>query len=385
MRDVSQRWKDSIGSVNRWATEVEWSNDNFAYTGGTARLESGSVTQDSTAQVRWTCSLVLHDAPFGKDGINPFTTRIRIRHGLAYSRTQSELLSLGAYKVMTTSRSRAENGLTITGDSYERFLLNARLRKPWKAPAGSAESRLDRLIHSVKVLASAPIVWDGVASVWLPSTLIERDRWDAIDGSTGSTSIARTVGGRIFADPQGAFVVRPVPSLEDPTSWAAQAGPGGVLVNSTEELTNENTYNEVIANGESTDGETPAVGPGISADTDPLSLTFIDGEFGEKTYFYTSQLLTTLTQCKKTAASMLAPLLGLRQQITFDSLHDPSKEAGDVGLVTGVDGQDERVILDSVTYDLLGGPLQANTRTTQTRLAGDQAEAPDDTGESEAA
>lgn len=383
MRTTSRRFADAIPGVNRWTTVIEWSNDG-GVTWQQADLIEGSVTADATSQVRWNCQLSIIDAPFGRHGINPFTTVMRIRHGIAWSMvpTDRELLGMGRYKIMTCSRTRSEPGrINLTGDSFERVLLNARYRRPWKAPAGYADGRLAQMITSQ--LPKATVYWHpDVTPRWLPATMIERDRWEAIDGGQAAGSIAKALGARIYTNGDGVWVVMPTPSLEDPTSWGADIGPGGILINSSDEYTNEYVYNAVVVTGESTDEEVDPVGPLWVVDSDPYSLTYFwreadHGGFGQKPKYYTSQLITTETQALEAGRGLLASSLGLRQTITFDSLHDPRKEPGDVGLVTGVDGQQERVILDAVTYDLLGGPLQATTRTTQTRLAGDVSE---DTG-----
>jgi hypothetical protein len=216
----------------------------------------------------------------------------------------------------------------------------------------------------------------------LPSILAERDRWPLIDGGPADGSIAKSLGARCFTDGNGAFIIAPTPSLEDSPSWSAVNGPGGVLINSTEELSDENTYNMVVASGENTDPDTDPVGPQIVGDSDKASLTYYlrfpdDGGYGQKPFFYTSQLFTTERQCWLAASGRLADLLGLKQQITFDQLHDPAKEPGDVGTVTMPGGNTENVILDAVTYDFSGGALSAQTRTTATKLAGDIEQAPD--------
>jgi hypothetical protein len=56
MRAVSERFAALIPHVNRWTTEVEWSNDGFA-TFDTAGLVAGAVTASSLSQTRWTCNL----------------------------------------------------------------------------------------------------------------------------------------------------------------------------------------------------------------------------------------------------------------------------------------------------------------------------------------
>lgn len=377
MRKVSARWRDSVGRVNRWITVVEWSNDG-GLTWDEAGLVSGSVTASSTSQVRWSMALTVHGAPIGRDGINPFTTRVRIRHGME----GEPLLGMGVYGVQSVQRSTdTPDQVQIGGLSFEQYLIKARFPEPFVLPRDEAKAQLQQLVTNV--LSEAVFLWKKVdAGRMIPKITADRDRWAIIDGPRDSPSIARALGARVYVDGDGTWIIAKVPTIAAAPSWKADAGEGGVLITSTEELTRDGVYNMIVASGQSTDGEQPPVGPGIAMDLDPLSLTYAlkspdDGGFGRCPRFHASQMLTTVGQAQTAAEGMLAPYLGLKQQITFDSVHDPSKEPGDVGIVQTPDGP-QRVILDAVTYDLLGAPLSCETRTTATRLDGSTEEAPDD-------
>lgn len=385
MRNVSRRFRDSIGRVVQWQTVVQWSNDGWVTWDEAGLSEEGSVTAASTSQIRWTMSLTLVDVPVGRYGINPFTTQIRIRHGMA----GEPLMGMGVYRVTSVIRSLVDEHLVeVSGSSFEAYVIAARYTRPWVIPADEAKNQLQTIIKGA--LPDADFVWRGIDhGRRLPKVTIERDRWPLVDGGRNSPSISRSLGARTYVDGDGTWIIAPVPTLADPPTWEAEAGEGGVLIGATEDLTNEGVYNVIVANGISTDGERPPVGPGVAMDTDPLSLTYAlktpnEGGFGICPRFHASQFLTTIGQCQVAAEGMLAPYLGLKQQVTFDSLHDPSKEPGDVGIVRTADGL-QRVILDSVTYDLLGGPLQCQTRTTTTRLDGANVEAPDEEDTEEAA
>lgn len=382
MRSVSARFADSLGGACQWATEVDWTND-----GGTtwtaARFISGTVTASGTSQTRWACSLVLDGVDIGRDGLNPFSTQLRVRHGLRWGR-ESELIGMGVYQVTTVSRSSTTpTQVSVAGESFEAYLIEARVPTPVTIAAGPAGTVLPALIRDV--LPDARIAWRGVDQDQLvPKMVVERDRWPMIDGPKDATSIARALGARVFCDGDGTFVVSPVPALTDEPSWTAEAGRGGLLIEATEELSSDGVYNAIVVWGEQTDGGAVA-GPGIAVDNDPFSLTYFykpvsEGGFGPRPRFYTSSLITSDEQASTTARAMLAPLLGLRQRATFTSLHDPTKEPGDVGRVLTAGGL-QLTILDSVTYDLLGGPLSCETRATATRLAGDVVDAPEEGSE----
>ena len=379
MRRVSSRFRSRLAGVNRWVTLVEWSNDG-GRSWRPARLAGGSVTASQTSQTRYECSLTLVAAEVGRDGINPFTTRLRVRHGIAYSNHPDdvELVGLGVYRVEEVSRSLTGQTVEVRGSSFEAYIIDARFVTPRTLPAQSASTMIDELIR--EVMPDASIAWRGITPTdRVPKIIAERDRWELVDGSRDSTSVARALGARVFCDGDGVFVVAPVPALTDPAVWTATTGEGGLLVDSTEELSSDGVYNSVVVWGESTDGETPPAGPGIAVDDDPLSLSYIGGPFGQRPRFYSSQLITTKEQADRAARGMLAPYLGLRQRVSFSALHDPTLEPGDVGTVDTPSGP-QKMIIDSITYDLGGGPMSCETRATATRLAGSIVDAPEEEG-----
>lgn len=380
MRAVSARWRQMVGSVVRWTTRCEWSNDGGQVWRDCTYLGGGTVTAASTSQIRWTCQGITITGP-DVDQINPFTTRLRILHGMA----GEPPLPMGVYVVTDREQSSDyADAYTVTGKSFELYLQRARFLTMQTSYPQPARVLLNTLI--TKVLPRAQISWrPGVdADLPLPSITEPRDRWPLIDGDRDATSIARALGARVFAGPAGGWTVAPVPTLQDPPVWEAREGRGGVLLSHSESLSSEGVYNIQVVNGEALDGDTPPFKAGIAADLDPLSPTYTerspdDGGFGPCPRFYASPLIRSTAAAQKAAQGMLAPYLGLKQKITYSQMHDPAIEPGDVGIVHTKWGP-RRVILDAVTYNLDGGPLSGETRTTATRLAGQITDAPQDTG-----
>lgn len=370
MRSASARFQAQIGHWNRWETSVEYTND-----GGRnwlpATFLSGSVTRSFNSQVHWVSNLKIADVSLSAASINAFSSQIRLRHGLP-----GETLPFGQYKITDAAFSSDDRAvLDIKGSSHEEYLLRARFVSTRKFPAQSASTLATTLIR--EVIPGASMAWE-LDDDTLPKIIESRDRWPLIDGDRDAVSIARSLGGRIFAGPSGNWIARPTPTLYDEPVW--EASEGGVLFSHGETLTDEGVYNIIVASG---DG---GIKPGIAMDLDPNSPTYVkkpvtEGGFGDHVRFYTSELLTSSAKAQKAAEAMLAPYLGLRQQVTFSQAHNPLLEPGDVGIVQTVNGP-RRVLLDEVTYDLLGGPLQAQTRTTATTLVGDAYVAPTETGDS---
>jgi len=345
-------------------TEVHFSNDGWR-TSQEATFVDGTCTASALSQIRWTCDLTLADVTVGLDGLNGFSTQIRIDHGMK----GEPLLPMGVYKVSTTSWSDAGATVKVKGLSHETYLQAARFITARTLRPAAASARTAALIQ--EVIPGAIVAWE-VDDVYLPGTTVARDRWAFIDGNSSSPSIARSLGARIYAGPNGNWIASPVPTLSDEPVWEASSA--DVLLDFSEELTDEFVYNIVVADGQSTDTDTLPFPSGIAMDLDPTSPTYVNkpvtqGGFGQKPRFYKSELLRTQQQAQRAAEGMLAPLLGLRQSISFSQAHNPALEPGDVGTIHTSAG-DRRVLLDELTYSLTGAPLTGQTRTTATTLVG---------------
>ena len=373
MRTVSDRFSALIPYPNQWVTEVSWSNDGWA-TSNAATFVDGTVVCSQLDQIRWsTQDLTLAEVPLGLTGINAYSTQIAIRHGLP-----GELLPFGLYKVTYATRD-GRTRVKVKASSLEISLIKAAFVSTRALPAQPASKLAAYLIR--EVLPGAPVAWE-CDDTDLPKLTVAQDRWGTIDGDRNSTSIAKAVGARIYAGPAGNWIARPVPTLTDDPVWEAAEGDGGVLISHGEELSADEVYNTIVVSGQSTNTDYPPFKNGIAQDLEPSSPTYVkkpvtSGGFGLSVKFYSSEMITSHAKAQAAAEAMLAPCLGLRQQVTFTQVHDPRLEPGDVGLVHTIDGP-RRVLLDELTYSLTGQPMQAKTRTTATTLVGDSYVPPDD-------
>lgn len=384
---VSDRFRAQLGPDGspQWVTTIEWSND-----GGRewrpSTFVTGAATNSRTSQIRWTCSVTVTDVAFGPGGIDPFTTRIRARRGIRYSiHEQPELVGVGVYEVQKAKRSEEDDALiVITGQSFEGYLKKSRIYRPRTIRAASADVMLEALVH--EVLPKASIDWHPSIdrNMLLPQLVSVTDRWGTISGGRDARSISQALGAEFYPDGDGIWKVWPVPTLADVPMWEIEQGEDGVSLGLGEELSNEGVCNVEVVVG--TAGGN-VIGPGIAKDTDPSSPTYVgrsvdDGGFGEvAAEEYQSQMITNQLQCETVARSRLANRLGLRRVLDLGFLHNPLMRAGDVGVVHGF-GERNKIILDTVPIDLSStpGPMQCQTRTTQTRYAGQISDIGDDTG-----
>lgn len=365
---VSPRWKATVPASPRWVSEVAWSLDGRTWR--PTKLHEGTVVDDATSQVRWSLNCTVSGVEVSRADLSPFGVLLRPRIGMVHGPGDIEWIPLGLYRAAVTGRVTAGSRVALEGDSFEIALMDDEFPAVRQFPRQAASQLLELLVHETMPSARLRFL---VQDETMPAFVTEDEsRWNVIDGRTDSPSVARALGARVATDRIGAFAVMPTPSLEDPAVGTVEAGE--LLISSSERLTREGVYNRVAVRGESSDPDIPPVGPFIVEDDDPLSPTFarsdpLRGGYGPVTYHYSSPLITNQVQALRTGQSILAPKLGLRQQIDFATRFDPSYDSGDVLLVRGPGGL-RPTLLDRLSIDLVGATMDAACRATQTRLAG---------------
>lgn len=359
--------------------DVQWSNDRGA-TWTPVRVREGTVTADRTSQTRWSMNATLELGPtMDLNGVNPYHTRVKARRGIKPLRGDPRWFSIGQYRVSKTTKAYGDV-IQVEGESFEKYVQDYRLIVPRTiggGPGDTGQVIVEALIH--EAMPEAGFLWlMGSTDALIPTIQQDQDRWALIDGDTDSTSVARAIGAEVYCDGDGTFVVAPVPELTDEPVWTVEHG--GALVSTSNELSRENVYNVVVANGESTDSDKAPVGPGIAWDDDPNSPTYagpdplnhpeLAGAFGLVTRYYTSPLLVDDVGCQNAAQSILANALGLQKNVSFDALTNPTLVPGQVVRIEVDEGLYENHVLDSVSYGLADPTMSCTTRASQTTLLG---------------
>lgn len=363
---MSARWQASIGGLVRWHTRVQWSPNGRTWTD--LQPVECSVTENAGQQVRWSLSATVR----GADGLDTDGSLVRV---LVTHTGTGETLQKGLYRVESVSRSLYSDRVQVSGVSLEQALIDGRLTKPTRYRAATARERLAGLIGGV--LPGAAVTFDRGTDPDrpLPQQLVDRDRWEAVSGGPDAKSVAKALGAVVYADHEGRFRVSPLSaqSLTSTPTRQLRSGPGGVLLDASRQTDRESVRNVVVVKGASTEQGAKVVGPVVVIDDDRDSRTYarsnpLLGGFGPVPLFYTSPLITTVAQAEKTARSLLAPRLGMRQQIAFEQLYDPSVEAGEVHQLEG--GTSLKAVLDSVTFDLIKRTMTGQCRASSSDEAG---------------
>lgn len=366
MFGVSARFLAGL-RVARWVPEVSWSLDGATWLPCT--LHAGTVQASATQQARWSLSgLRVSGVEVDRRGFSPYGTRLRVRLGMAHSATDVEYVPLGVYRLEDVDRGLTGRTVETSAKSFEQQVIDARFVTPRVIPPTSARLLTQALVR--EAVPGALVRW-SVDDTILPRIVAERERWEVLDGPSDATSVARSLGARIYCDGQGIFTAAPVPTLADAPVWTADTGEGGLLLDGNESLSRDGVYNAVVVTGESTDPDVPPVGPGIAVDDDPASPTYWGGPFGMVPRFYSSPLLRTQVACEKAALGMLQPYLGLRQTARLQ-LVNPALTPDDVIDVRMPDGSLQASVVESVSIDLANpsAGMEVSLRSAATRLAG---------------
>ncbi|MFD9107135.1 phage tail protein [Streptomyces bottropensis] len=371
----------ALGQATARPVRAEWSNDG-GQNWTPAKFGSGGVTPDRTAEVRYSASVELLDAPRGRHGINSVSTEIRLWQGIGVTRRDVEWIPAGRYTVDRLRRTRLGVSLDLLG--REDVIRGASLPTARTVGPDTAQACAGVLIG--EALPATPVAWrDGVkASTQLPAVVVDEDRWAALSGGTDSsgtaTGIAASLGAEVYADAQGVIVFAPVPTLADAVVW--RIGRGLVTAQPAQEETAEGLVNLWAVSGDSGSGTVP-VGPAFAWDDDPASLTYAGPDpvsdplapqrlglpgVRVRTGRYTSPLIGSMSQATDVARARLADSLGIQSSLSFTSVCNPALEAGDVVEVEVESGVWERHLIDSCPYTLGGITQTCQTRTSTRRL-----------------
>lgn len=331
-------------------------------------ISGGAVTADATSQQRRSATVAIANPalwpanPFAM--LSPLGSELAIDYGIVLLDGSTEWVPLIRGPITDVARQRpvsdSDGALQVTVADRSYTVAERRFDQPTQTIVGAtAVSEIRRLI--TEALPGA-VVTDLTGSTQVAAQLdIERERW-----ADGVEKLADSIGAEVFANPVGAFIIRFQPTLPGVPAWIANTGDGGVLVSLDERQTREFAYSRVVASGQRTDG-TPPVWAAVS-DTDPTSPTYVNGPFGVKTRFYSSQLLTTTPQCTTTAAALLERTRGMAGGVSLTTVVNPALDVGDV-LSIRDEVADTSHIIDSVTIPLTAGdPQFILTRSTQLPL-----------------
>lgn len=396
MYAVSTRFLDTLRDSHSFYTYAElWYNGSL--TRGNIAVVDGSITVDRTAQIRRQLSVTLGDTTlfpkYVQSPLAPFGAEIRIYQGLQYLDNTQEVVPLGVFTIEEVDRedspSQQYGGLpVITAYDRSQVLKRDQFIQPADYSGWSIRDAIQKIVGMA--LPSVTVVFDpALGDATLPGgTIFNQDRLSAVQ------ALATSLGGESYFDVEGVLQVVPVPTLTqanlaaglinpawvvDASTTAAQANgakPKGVLVTALRGISRTNAFNAVAvygnANGSDpqpyaialdTDSRSPSYWGGTTASATP-------GPYGHVPDIQQISTVTSTAQAQTTANALLANSLGAARSLSFQSLHNPALEAGDLLKFIFSDGTVELHLLDSFSVPLnpSSGQFTGTTRTTSYQL-----------------
>jgi hypothetical protein len=176
--------------------------------------------------------------------------------------------------------------------------------------------------------------------------------------------LSRSLGKVVFWDGHGFLRVEDAPDPEN-IVWDIKAGRNGVLVDSDREVSREGMYNGVVAVGEGVTGEAVRA---VVVDRGVNSPTRWGGRFGKVPREYSSPLLTTGTQARMAATSLLRRYIGMPYQVSFGAIPNPALRPREVVRITQKDGNRERHLIETCTVQLSVDAVMTGTTREQTHV-----------------
>lgn len=327
-------------------------------------IESGTVVQDASADIRSTADLTtVWEWPRGVDGLlAPYGNEVFVERGIIFGNGSREWVSQGYFRLYDTAQRAVPRG-EIRLDARDRMsgIIDARLETPIQFATGTTiADAFDFLVGAV--YPGLPIVFDfDAASIAFASSHIaEEDRYGFL------LDVCRAQGKVMYFDYAGQLQVRTAP---DPTApvFDVNHGTGGVLVDMSRAISRDGVFNAVVAAGE-TPGDIAPV-RAIARDENPQSATYYYGPFGKVPRFYSSPFITTSEQCRSAASAMLVRSLGLPYNVDFSAVPNPALEPLDPVRVSYDDHNHPEVhVIEKLRTPLTASGVMTATTREQTNI-----------------
>ena len=376
------------GRSERFFKTIKKSHTSFAYvdctsaTNETVRLVAlaGQVDVDRTAKVRRRFNMTCAD-PTGEltperagDLLTPYGTELRPYRGVLYDDGTIEVCALGVFRLSSVTVSDdsgsgtssgggvtgsssirqvggANNTLTITMDAYDlsRTVSRDKFTSPYTISQGT---NIITAIQDILSRTFPDLNYDvmGTNLTVTPTQVFDAgsDPWEA------AQTLAQSLGADLYFDIYGNVVISPPPDIQSLTSadFTYVEGESSTLLGLEKYYSDEPGYNGVVVIGESPGDELPPVTATVW-DSDPTSLTYHLGPYGEVPMFIQDQNVKTTEAAQAVANAVLSSILGFISQLSVDGIVNPAYECGDVVRVIRPRSKvDDYYLIDAFTVPL---------------------------------
>lgn len=337
------------------------------------KIVSGSVTTDEVREIVGTAeATILVDAEVALailpllelSGFSPVAP-VRVQVGFR-APGDDEVMPYGAYEIDVADVSETQEGVvvsTILSDNSRR-VRRARFWRPEtvgkNTPYPTAfRTLLDPVLPEVNIEIGSTNARTGKLTFQT-----QDDRLAEV------TKMATAIGFRFDwnADGIGNVEIVDDTDLSDDPVWEFMDGGNARVTRVKRGLTDENTFNGVIAMGEATGSDRPPV-RGEAWDRDASSPTFFDPNdpessfYGPVPFFFVSEFITTKLQAVIAARARLPKVIGLRETLEIEALPHPGITPSDPILVNRPQiGVEKIFIVEAVELPLSAGRMRIRCR-----------------------
>jgi hypothetical protein len=359
MYPASANFKAALTQDHIVVSKVEiWNSGQYLTT---ISVDGGQVEVSSESAIRRTCQIALTteravtnlvpDTDF--DYLTPFGNEMRLFRGIQFDDGTIEYIPLGVFVITEVTISDTNEGVSINVAGEDRSILVSRAKwtQPYKVTSGSLESAITSLLRNryADVLTNFP-----TTNVTINDVILGAD--NSNDPWKDAVYLCELVGYDLFFDVEGTATMSQFPSLEGTTVSAIYVeGSDTSVLSLDRSISTKETYNGIIYVVEGSKVSTPIR---IEVwDEDTTSPTYRYGPFGQVPTFINTSVVATSEDAVKAAQLLLEKYRGAQEQITWNSLVDPTLDVDDVIYIKTVGAKvDRTVIIDSVTIPL--GPTE---------------------------
>lgn len=269
---------------------------------------------------------------------------------VSVDQSYEELAPLGVFTINDVSINDSAGGLTveIAGADLSRKIARNKWAGTYVINAGTNyATAIRRLIEDRLPEAQFNFISTTRTT---PRLVLGQQSQD--DPWADARNLAADIGCELYFDARGLCTLREEPDpASDPAVWEFEDISFPTVTALTRQVVDENTYNQVIAQGEGSGNTTPV--RAIAQDLDPASPTYIKGPYGVNSITITSPAITTVEQAQDAANAQLLKSKGATERVSITAVPNPALEPGDVVTVSrGLSKIDGQFLIDAVSMPL---------------------------------
>lgn len=284
-------------------------------------------------------------------GPTPVMGRLLVQ--VALDSSVDELCALGHFTLNDTDISDSARGLVVSLSGAD---LSRRVaRNSWDETLVIDEgTNFGTAIQTVIANRMPTARFNFASTERTTPRLFFGEQSDSADPWADAQTLAKSIGYYLYFDVTGTCTLRPTPDPEtSPSVWTFTDQDRPTIIEIGRRVTDENTYNRVIVQGEGTSNTVP-----VSArweDDDPTSPMYIKGPYGAVTKRFRDPSVTSVEQAQDAANAMGLAVKGATEVVRLQAVVAPFIEPLDVVEVR----RDRSRIVGRFAVDTVGIPLGA--------------------------